>query len=114
MQPVSLVDPSIGEAAGCPVCGSPICTPAPPVDHHASYPFLPGGRDKMADPDFVIATEPVVDPASGEVVYEAGARVPVADAARYGVTPAKAKRRGRRAKKGPAEDRAHHGPDEDR
>lgn len=95
----------------CPVCGGHDCVQSPDVDHLASYPFLPGGRDPMEGQDYVIATDRVHDDEHERFVYKAGDKVPIADAIKYGLIdkpPAKkaAAKVSKRAKKGPAEDRA--------
>jgi hypothetical protein len=104
------------------VCGGRDCTQVPQfVTHHHTYPFLPGGIDPMEGTEFVIATERVVDPDTGTIVYGAQDRVPWDDAVRFGLVErpkaAPAKRQPRkglkRSKKGPVEDRARK-PSEDR
>lgn len=89
----------------CLVCGED-CKSFPDVEPHDRYPFLPGGRS-MAEPDYVIAPHRIRDK-DGTVVYGAGTQVPMADAVKYGLVPkpAKAKKASKRARKGPAEDRA--------
>lgn len=107
--------PTHGGGAACPVCGDH-CTPSPPFDHPAAYPFLPGGKDPMSAARHVTAPHRIVD--GGRVVYGTGDRVPWDDAVKYGLVPAAeadapTKTKGR-AKKGPVEDRAKKGPVEDR
>lgn len=121
MPPALLIGPT-GGAGACPVCGGTTCNGGPPTNHLSTYPFLPGGREPVPGTDgreFVIAPHAVHDPALERNVYGAGDRVPMADAIRYGLVdgpepaePEGPKRGGRRAKRRPAEDRAHHGPDE--
>lgn len=69
----------------CPVCGGTECAPAPTVDHLASYPFLPGGRDPLSTRRHVIAPHRIVD--HERVVYGTGDRVPWDDAVKYGIVP---------------------------
>lgn len=105
----------------CFICGGD-CKGFPDIQHLASYPFLEGGIDPMADQEFVIAPQAIEDPELERIVYGAGDRVPMDDAVKYGLVeaPAKAKRAPRpssppppnpsgaktkRARK-PAEDRA--------
>lgn len=106
--------------AACMVCGGD-CAAFPDLEHLSTYPFLPGGRDPMADIEYVITPERIVDTEMERVVYSPGARVPMADAIKYGLidpkakpaeTPAKPARKGVRKRK-PSEDRARK-PTEDR
>lgn len=113
---------------GCPICEGECTNSFLEVhSHHASYPFLPPGTgvDPMADHDYVITPQRIVDPVLERVVYGPGERVPMIDAIKYGLVdantaavageapkPAPAAKRGARARK-PSEDRAHK-PAEDR
>jgi len=110
-------------AEGCPVCGDQDCH-VPYPEHVQDYPFLPGGVDPMAGKDFVIAPHKVYDHEREVIAYGTGDRVPIEEARRLGLVddkPAKAKpadqpaakRGARRARTGPAEDRARK-PAEDR
>lgn len=100
------------EGAGpCPICGG-ACQAFPDIEHTEQYPFLPGGRDPMADQDYIIAPHRIVDEELGRVMYGTGERVPMADAVKYGlvdkaekVTAEKAAPRPK-GKRAPAEDRA--------
>lgn len=106
------------QAGPCAVCGGD-CQRFPDVAHLSTYPFLPGGRDPMADKDYVIAPHRIVDHELGRVMYGTGHRVPMADAVKYGlvdepVEKAPAKKAARpKGKRKPAEDRARK-PAEDR
>lgn len=64
----------------------------------------------MADQDHVIAPHRIVDHELERVVYSTGDKVPMGDAVKYGLidkAPAKkAAKASKRARKGPAEDRA--------
>jgi hypothetical protein len=95
-------------AGPCQICGGR-CLRFPDVDHLATYPFLPGGRDPMAETEHIIASERVVDHELGRVVYSPGDRVPLDDAIRYGLIdkpPAKKAAKRPKGKRKPAEDRA--------
>lgn len=74
-----------GGGAACLVCGGTECAPAPTVDHHASYPFLPGGTDPLSTRRHITAPHRIVD--GGRVVYGTGERVPWDDAVKYGLVP---------------------------
>lgn len=56
-------------------------TPSWPSD----YPLLPGGYDRMAKTDFVIAPHRIIDTERECIAYGTGERVPMADAIKYGL-----------------------------
>lgn len=80
--------PELSEiSAGCPVCGGGNCKAFPDIQHLASYPFIPGGIDPMADKQWITAPHRIVDHTLGRVMYGTGDQVPIADAVKYGLLP---------------------------
>lgn len=70
------------------MCGGHDCAPAPDIPIHHRYPFIPP-EGRMPAPDTEHEECEEQDEPRG-------------------------RRKGKRARKGPDEDRAHHGPEEDR
>lgn len=104
-----------GRGGPCSVCGGENCAPSPDLIHPESYPFLPGGRpvaEGTEGVDWVTTPHALVDSERNRIVYVAGSRVPMDDAVKFGLVAKKPKTE-KRAKKGPAEDRAKK-PDKNR
>lgn len=125
MTALSLAELTLGEGgAECPVCGRTDCRPDFEHLNRADYPFMPGGKDPMADKPWITAPHRIVDHELGRVVYGTGDRVPIADAIKYGLvdtgspqavadTPVENAPQPERAKRG-RRTRHKPGPDEDR
>lgn len=75
-------------AFGCPVCGREDCVSHPEVDYLNTYPFLPGGREKVPGREgfeWVTCTEPLLDATEDNIEYGLGDRIPMDVAVARGV-----------------------------
>lgn len=107
---------------GCPVCGGD-CKSFPDTPYPRSYPFLPGGFDPM--PEGTIPAPGRIE-INNVLAFAEGDPVPADQAVRLhaegnwpgaappGAKKPAAKKAAQRARKAPTEDRAVHGPREDR
>lgn len=116
---------TFGGATACPICGDH-CTGFPPTEY--SFPDQLPKEASVASTQGITATERVFD-ANGDLAYGVGDLVPYDRAVELGLVtaddvptkpkakPAKRARKSASEKTGrtePDEDRAHHGPGEDR